>query len=461
MTDLPDSSAGMPDGRSALLADGRHPLIITIIALTLFALFMSVARWRSKAPRDFYQFWGVGEAVRRHAVVDIYSEADRSRIGEELSRAAVRGSSSMRMASHIRTKLEPAGTPFLYAVFDLVATGRFERDYRWYRIASGLFFVLGLFYLTQVAGLGAGWGALFVLITTQIFYPLRVDITAANVNQLQIGYFAALIELSRRRSTSALAAAEGAGLAFGFLFKPTMAYVCLFLVVLEVSNGQWERLMWQAVSFLAASAVAVAVTSWRFGSAVSWPHWFSEFQGMVFQRKFTSQSMAAMVFGIDNMAVDRLLSILGVGAIIALIMTTQPNGRSTPHALRMDARGRLHAADFRERWLAISLGMGVYIGTAPLVHGHYFVLMLPAIVYLFSPIAQDSPLPEISLQKFLLFTAMVLISFHPFFRRLGFREGPYHDMWTHIGSLLVTCLCARELYRLRVEAPLREGLPKG
>jgi hypothetical protein len=106
---------------------------------------------------DFYHYWFTARALREQWFDNVYSSAGRAALGERSYRSAkdpqtpererhaaediYRIVNSMQRTPTFAT-IEPNGTPFCYACFDLATTGNYEGDYRrfnWLRLACAVF----------------------------------------------------------------------------------------------------------------------------------------------------------------------------------------------------------------------------------------------------------------------------------------------------------------------------------
>src|SRR5688572_12986227 len=109
--------------------------LAVLAALAAFAgAWAHSKRWEAI---DFYQFWLVSRVVSRGEAGDIYSQAERDRLGAEFQEQAQayggQGGGRRERAASQRGTIETYSTPWLYARFApftggyLVARTRFQR----------------------------------------------------------------------------------------------------------------------------------------------------------------------------------------------------------------------------------------------------------------------------------------------------------------------------------------------
>ncbi|MBV9079890.1 MAG: hypothetical protein JO102_02085 [Elusimicrobia bacterium] len=420
------------------------------VFIALAGLYLGRYEWLSSEPRDYFQFWAVGDAVKRFDVSDIYSVRERNRVGSRYIRetSRVELGNSYKDAALARAQLEPTGTPFLYTLFTLVSTGNFDVDYAHFRSFSAFSYFLGMYCLLIFAGVYPLVAAAGLLIASNWFDPLRLDISFSNLNQIQIGMICALILLGRQKMTSRLSFLEGMFIAVVVFFKPTLVYAVGFVGLWEVLEGKWMRLRVQLAGFVAGAAVAMGSSIAMFGETVSWRRWFPSFQSIVFEPRYTVQSFITMVFHTDNMMVFQTASVIGALVIAALLY--RDAGRSPEMSVVVGPYGELEPVDFAYRWLVSGMGIGLYIMTSPLVHGHYFLQMVPLAFYFFRPGVLGETRPRFKSPVFWTSVVCILIlGSHPFLSDIGFDQGPYHNLATFFATFALMIMAAAEIRHLR------------
>ena len=354
---------------------------ITALLAALLALVSIGQIWglsREAPGLDFYQFWVGAQVAGRSDLDDFYSEESADRLGAEyLQRALVEGGSERRIAmAQRRRHLEFYSTPFLYSMFRLFVSGSYESDLWRYQAVSlgcgaGALLVLGTLYRFPAA---ATW--LVVVLCTIGFQPLRSDVRATNVNQIQLAWLAAFLWL-QGRGTPRSQWLAGASLGLLTAFKPNTAVIVFLLCIAWLLERRFEELKRQISGMVVGGALAGVIGSLYFGSLESWHHWLrkiSQIPSEILRLDFGNFGLIRLVQ--ETQGISLALPMTMVLVLIAL-------------AVLWVSRGEMASADRETLWLrdALVVGLGTLITflMAPLVWQHYLVLVIPGILALWCP----------------------------------------------------------------------------
>lgn len=393
----------------------RERSLVLALGLALSILFLHhvYSSYRSGVSGDYYQFWVVGQAIATSGVTNPYSSPAREQIGEEFwQRSRVSEQSEYaKAARYRRDRLEPAGTPFLYTVFRAISTGRYETDYEIYRWISLLCYGLGLIAITKVLGLSLPLAGLFILATTEWFWPFRIEIAHANVNQLQIGALGALA-FARTRLRERHGAAL-AGLLLGLLlsFKPNLLYSGLLLFGFWLVRGQTRVLVAALAGFAGGVLLAVASSALFFGSLGCWSDWLRGSAEILGSPDYLRRSLPRLL----GFAPPAWSLWVGGAALCAPLLVAAARGRkegaSTPtHELLMLAAGPV-----------------VLVLSSPVVHVHYFVLCVPMLACAFASPSKRI-IAGLGLRQLLAMAALLL---------MGGIFGAHFTLWPFLGAALL------------------------
>jgi hypothetical protein len=361
----------------------RNKALFFVLLAVIFAL--GVFRFRSDLARDYYQFWVVGQAVKSMVLTDVYGDQDRQRIGEYfLVQARLQGASAAQIdAATYRRRINPAGTPFLYSLFSLVSTGRYDFDYDVYRIVSLAAYLLsiavlcGLFRIPRLPAIFA------VLVLTLLFGPFRLDVMEGNINQLQVGAIAFILWLQSRKRRRGTEFASGLGLGLLLMLKPNLAPLLVFFFMGSFFMSRFKTALWQIAGVTVGILFGLALPVLILGRVCTWSQWLSAFPNMVFTPNYFSRSFLGNFFGAKTMAPFLVLA----GALVVLPFVIWAV-RAKLFPLRSGWFGKIEKsagaeAVFSAGHLMLGLGVCVYLLASPLVHYHYFTLVVPILLFTF------------------------------------------------------------------------------
>jgi hypothetical protein len=365
-------------------APTRTPSGVALLALALLIAALGQAsvfsmRWDCF---DFYQFWAVGQAAHEADTGNVWSSAERLRLGQEWARRAAgeqgpqSADPSQRrgLAASRRQDLETYSTPWLYTLFGWTAGGDYDTDLGRFQHASLLVFAGTLLGLSRLAGLSWSAGAILVAFLLTFFAPTLSDMRVGNVNRLQLAAVCGVVLLGARQGAWQLAAGFLLGLAV--MFKPNLAFPALALGLGWIVLGRWERLARQVPAALVGALAAFGLSSHWFGGAGAWNDWRAVL-GELMEQYDSPVSKG-------NLALVRLLEEAGLGdtglALSALL--------GAALVLALVLRRRAGAEPTRLEDLAlVGLGGALSVSTAKLAWVHYYLLVVPLAVYLLRPAA--------------------------------------------------------------------------
>ncbi len=377
------------------------------LLLSLAALFSLASLWDAgrRAPGiDFYQFWVGGQAVLLDDPADLYSVAGRSGIAEQYYRQAQQGpeKSRFRQAAAHRQALDTYATPFLYTVFALASPRDYAAAYTAFHLLSLLSLVLSLACLGRCVGASAEFSLALFVVVSLWFSPLLSDIHVANVNQIQLGLLAAFLWIRLKSGRPWREPCSGLLLGLGLAFKPNLLFVAVVLGIAWAFQGRRRELIATGAGLVAGLLAAFAVASLFFDGAACWAQWFAALRAL---------PRAIIPVAAGNYAMGIPLSQgLGFDASWALFVAFLG---ATVVALW---RGRKRPADLG----AVAAGCLLYLLCAPLAWLHYYLLALPALIFVLRHAAGSRPM----LRGLLAAAALTAISLEPLLGVVSFSRDP-------------------------------------
>ncbi len=369
-------------------------------------------------------------------VANIYSEKDRQAVTEVLrARSAASGSAARIAAARTWNRLEPAGTPFLYALFYLASSGDFDLDYRRFQIFSLLAYlaaVVGWVLLLRYPL----WSVLpIVVLFTQFYWPFYTDCGYANVGQLQVGLLFLLVFLLRKDS-AARNFWSGALLGFLFLFKPTVIYSIGLLATLWISERRLLRLLQTSAGGAVMLAIGGVIPSLVFGASCSWKEWRVGFPAILFKEPYLGGGFLGRLFGLEELGAYSAFGAVLFAVTAAVIVAAQRRQRPAPSPTPDPGR---------DSFSLIALGPAIYLLSGPIVHPHYFLLAVPLALLAMEPARPRWHLVPGGL-------AVFLTAAQPWLHRLGLSGAGNDSLWSFLGVWILALMVLSEFWRGRQRA---------
>lgn len=356
--------------------------------VTLLLVAVLVAKATAAFPRqfgiDFYHFWGV--ALVQHVSATprtLYTDPEGyARVLNAIADAS--NSEKLHYANHFRRKIEPTGTPFLYAFFAFLPQD-YDSAQTLFVIMQYLLAGFGIYLLARLRDVSRWQATWLALITELTFNPFVQDVKYGNVNSLQLACIALLLHVAVRQRYCGNALVDGfflGVLAVFVIFKPNTPWVALGLGIhYWVARGPRSFFIGCGVAAV-LGAMAFAVGARYFNHGTVWLEWLQYVRGI---------GSGALLFRFDqgNQSLPMLLSallvsygpkgyglIIAVSMLVALVLATTSNGR----AVELLAP-RMREA-FANPWFAVSIGILFTFATSPLVWPHYHLFALIPIFWL-------------------------------------------------------------------------------
>ena len=400
--------------------------IVLIVALS-FGLW-NVSRDRDQG--DYFQFWAVGRLAGT-GVTDIYSTSARATLGAQINTATDEGTSvRAAQAAQEWQVLNTTGTPFLYAVFGTLSTGDYDLD-------SGTWELIGLLALIAASVglcLAFGYSGVAALAVTAMLVgtsgALVSDVRTGNVNQVQVGILAAFFLLRLRWPTPRGDVAAGVLLGALIAFKPDLAPVAGFLVLLWFVDRRFGTLRRVLLGMVAGGLLAVAIGTIAWGSFRLWIDWLGSLAQLA-SGQYTvasgNYSLARVILEWSGVDVSLNLAI-GLGATIIAAMVRARSVSQASESVGSTVEGKLGArrppdpnAAVGREVLTVGAAIALVLMASPLAWLHYFLLLVPLQIYLLrpgDPEGRPGPIPPI-LRQAAVSISVVLLAFVPLDTVLG------------------------------------------
>jgi len=384
-------------------------------AIYVFIAFFGFMRWHSGIARDFYQFWVIGQATRTMSLTNIYGDEDRTRIADQYISEAKRSFSiNYLSAALLRSTIVPNGTPFLYSIFRVISTGEYDLDYSIYRIASITSFLFAVFLISRILGQPSYLIIFFALLFGEFFDPLRLDVIEGNVNGIQLGIIALILTLLSK--TDSKWAYLGAGISLGLfiMFKP-IYFPILFFILLDIFlTKPFKRTTLIFCGIAAGALIAFIAPFIILGRACTWFQWLGFSPGMSLVQQYMERTFLGLLFCTKTIFPHVLLSLMLVLVPIIIVLNQRLRIREAPLNIARD--NFIAPLGF----FPFILGVCIVLLSSPIVHPHYFTLLIPAIAYLVGASPSKRIYPRRKAICLSLLGAALFIAFNVHLTREGF-----------------------------------------
>jgi hypothetical protein len=396
---------------------------------------------------DFFHYWMVPHLVRAGEGAGVYdadgSGRHRARLADVLRREAPRDIYRDRAASYW-DEFQITNTPFCYLVLSPFATRDFATGYFAFQHTSLACLVGGVLVLGRLSGLAWLDGVIAAAAAIFCFECVASDVRVGNLNRILLGWIAAATWAASRVGDRRWGLVAGVLWGLAACFKPIVALVCLVVPAYRVAVGERRRAVDEGAGIAIGAAIGLAVPMLVVDGRI-WQAWLARlgtFDWSTHSRVAGwNVSLVELVF--EKAGFDLALP-LGV-AILGLVGVTLFVLRDA--AARDQASARPAAADASVLVATTSLGLLAYLLAARLVWLHYYVLAIPALLFLAGRIRRGRPVWFVAAATI----AGVAIAVKPVLQATAVYD-PYLTMGVMVvGGWLAFGLVLREL--LIAEAP--------
>jgi hypothetical protein len=252
--------------------------------------------------------------------------------------------------------------------------------------------------------------------------------------------------------------AGGFVLGLSVMFKPNLVFVVLMLVIAWIINRRFEKLVLELMGISIAIIVAVTTSSLFFGSSLCWFQWYEALiiiPNEILLVSMGNYSLSRLIFDFTDINVSKYF-------IFALLLLTSYfvyRGRRKVVNIDLMKENNVYEQDLKAGFLedvaTVSTGALIFLLSSSLVWLHYFILVIPAIIYIFRPenyLSQNNSIGKlIVIKRFLPAIALLLVSNEPLLRLSPIIQVTPHFTAAAIcsGTLIFYFLMLWELKHLR------------
>jgi hypothetical protein len=326
---------------------------------------------------DYYQFWAVGRDLVQRGNRSVYGEASSARLGRRLAKEAARGDdAALRQAGAWRGSLSATGTPLHYALVGQLSSPSYGSSLKTYRLTLVTCFCGSVLCFAWVFGLSLSSSLAALCLLLVGFEPLTADLRVGNVNCLQLaglGLYAWLRLRSRLRQRAVVAA-----LWLGLLvaFKPNLLALTAILSLQPLLRRSFRTFFRDLAASSAGVGLAVLLACFNWRSAHVWLDWLNastvELAGWATVDQGNYAPLALLRAYSPTFGPVWLASaLLGIAALGAWLQDPE-RAAEAPSATASEIP-----------WY-LAIGCLAPVILTHLAWAHYFVLTLPALLFVTS-----------------------------------------------------------------------------
>lgn len=367
---------------------------ILSIFLLANSAFLLLQYYKDSPTMDFFMIWSVPHALSFAPVSNIYSYEGEMKLRSEMMReASMPGASEIKRRAYAQIKdiEDPliTGTPFLYAAEGLLSGGQYSVEQKRFIYFSLLCFITALFVLCRMLKFSPLETVLLLIFFMVFFEPHLSDLRMGNLNQIQLLIITLFIFLMiRSRDFWA-----GLILGIGTMLKPNTYLIIPLLALLFLVDKRYRKIFFTLSGICTGIIFSILVSSYYFGGPGIW---------LQFANSLSSTLKLTDSFELGNFGLSMLIFHLTGKTLSSLILGALVIGYAS---LVFLTRNRASISDFNKEEIEARRSNEIFSVTgvscliillsSNLVWLHYYVLAIPLLLYLMSPLQpcqfQSSP----------------------------------------------------------------------
>ena len=366
--------------------------------LSLNALFNFWQYATRSSGIDFFVLWSIPHVRKTKAVANIYAPDSQRDMASILitESSSPQVSHAQREATAMNMQLNDnrmaiTGSPLVYALVGLTASGAYEKDLSRFRVVSWLCFLGATMILCRLLQFSIVSMLLAVGLFTSSFQPLLADMWAANVNQIQLLPLACfLLFVTRSWEVSA-----GLALGIGVMLKPNVVIVAFLSVLVSLADQEYRRMTRLLLGMSLAALLSVAISVSYFGQLAMWPDFIQSLPRTL----ATSAPMengniglAVLLLRTMHWEMSKYILVILMAIVSIVIFKARWDRAGKLAAPPLHGAAEESTRSMHRMFVVVGLGCAVMLMSSRLVWPHYYVLLVPAELYLLRPLGRgDRP----------------------------------------------------------------------
>ena len=285
-------------------------------------------------------------------------------------------------------------TPFMYWVTGLLSTGDYENDLTTWQTLSLFLVAFSILLICRTLNYPLATSLVILLPIIMTMAPLHSDLRVANVNSIQLGMIALILWLQKRSAGNRFLFATGLVIGLLGMFKPNLAPIALLFAGGWAVRRKYSKLL-VTLSGIATGAIsALLVSSWWMGKATIWWDWWQiigrTMSGGTPGRSAGNYSPVVQASGGIDMNNQFVLALLYCLLCLAAYWWGRRKASVTSQAATAER-------EMLENTALIAIGCIVALLASSLVWLHYYLLVIPMVLFALRPWSSSCPMNPLTL----------------------------------------------------------------
>ena len=376
------------------LKDPLNMILVILVAVSLLGAWLYV---KSMPGLDYYVAWAAADAIKNEKTENIYQSDARYKLAVIYRNKADEQQDAPRqklVAKNRSKHLDMTATPFMYWVTGLLSTGDYENDLTTWQTLSLFLVAFSILLICRTLNYPLATSLVILLPIIMTMAPLHSDLRVANVNSIQLGMIALILWLQKRSAGNRFLFATGLVIGLLGMFKPNLAPIALLFAGGWAVRRKYSKLL-VTLSGIATGAIsALLVSSWWMGKATIWWDWWQiigrTMSGGTPGRSAGNYSPVVQASGGIDMNNQFVLALLYCLLCLAAYWWGRRKASVTSQAATAER-------EMLENTALIAIGCIVALLASSLVWLHYYLLVIPMVLFALRPWSSSCPMNPLTL----------------------------------------------------------------
>ena len=340
--------------------------------------------------------WIYGQEIRSSNIHDFYSNEFAGFVERKYSQKGLKEADDSRFkkAALWSTKMDyqgdlPDSTPLLYASLATISSGVYDRDLVIFQFVSTLIFCLAIYAIGRALGNNIPTVLITISFILLFWSPFHSDTEVANLARIQSGLLVFCILVWRYFDNRFSFILAGMLLGIGVLLKPNIIGVPIALTIVWFFRRRYLKLIFVLVGAFLGGLIALIYSAVYYGSLICWFDWVQVLvnvqknAGPIGANNLSLSCLIDHYFGID-ISMEIFLGLFSSLILCCLF------------ARRKEVQIHANSADREliEDLLAMGAGLLMIFMAFNIVWDHYFLLLVPVLLVLISPVENRNQVPN-------------------------------------------------------------------
>lgn len=370
-------------------------LNLFVLSLIIFinCILLYWVHTRDKYKVDLFTLWAVPQVIAAKNIDNIYSKIGQRELGHEIINQTKspdvprwQKRFSAQVVNFYKGRIDSTATPFLYSLTAIFAK---TPDYNSVRIGFNIFtficFAFSIFLLCRMTGFSMIYSFLIFSIFSSFFTPVISDLGVGNLSQIQLFILTSYIFFAKSDNFLSIIF-SGVILGFGIVLKPNILMVLVLAIILYLFSAYFKKLLSLIIGVISACAVCVWYGSSYFGNYSIWYKFLESLRktlDLSYPIEHGNFSFVSLLyyFTKKNFSFAVLLITLIIFLILVLISLKKSSLCPDETVIKNEHREK----NLTEAFSIVGIGCLIMLLSAPLAWIHYYVLLIPIIIFLFRP----------------------------------------------------------------------------